>query len=46
MTTTLFVNKAGTFGDHPTRNANRRLQTQDHKGVISNKLAFNSLSKR
>ena len=45
MTATLFVNKAGTFGDHPTCNANRRLQTQGHKDVVSNKLAFNNLSK-
>ena len=46
IATTPFVNKAGTFGDHPTCNANRRLQTQNHKDVISNKLAFNSLRKR
>ena len=45
MTATLFVNKAGTFGDHPTCNANRHLQTQHHKDAISNKLAFNNLSK-
>ena len=44
MTATPFVNKAGTFGDHPTHNANRHLQTQCHKDAVSNKLAFDSLS--
>ena len=46
MNATPFVNKVGTFGDHPTRNANRHLQTQRHKDVVSNKLAFDNLSKR
>ena len=46
MTATPFVNKVGTFGDHPTLNANRHLQTQRHKDVVSNKLAFDNLSKR
>ena len=45
MTATPFVNKAGTFGDHPTCNANRHLQTQHHKDTVSSKLAFNNLSK-
>ena len=43
MTATPFVNKAGTFGDHPTCNANRHLQMQH---PISNKLAFDSLIKQ
>ena len=43
---TLFVNKAGTFGDHPTCNANRHLQMRYHKDAVSNKLAFYNLSKR
>ena len=46
MNTTLFVNKAGIFGDHLTRNANRHLQTQHHNDAVSNKLAFNNLSKQ
>ena len=46
MNATPFVNIVGTFGDHPTRNANRHLQTQRHKDVVSNKLAFDNLSKR
>ena len=33
ITATPFVNKAGTFGDHPTRNANTHLQTWDHKDL-------------
>ena len=45
MIATLFVNTAGTFGDHPTRNANRNLQTQRCKDAISNKLVFDNLSK-
>ena len=40
MTATLFVNKAGTFGDHLTRIP----QTQRHKDAFSNKLV--STSKR
>ena len=46
ITAILFVNKAGTLGDHPTRNANRHLQMRHHKDVVSNKLAFYNLSKR
>ena len=46
MTATLIVNRAGTFGDHPTRNANRHLQMQRHKNAVSSKLAFDNLSKR
>ena len=46
MTATLFVNKAGAFVDHPTCNANRNLQVQHHKDAISNKLAFDNLSKQ
>ena len=46
MTATPFVNKAGTFGDHPTHNANRHLQGQHHKDPVSNKSAFNNLSKQ
>ena len=46
MNTTLFVNKAGIFGDHLTCNANRHLQTQHHNDAVSNKLAFNNLSKQ
>ena len=46
MTATPFVNKAGTFGDHPTRNANRHLQIQYHKDAVSDKLAFDNLSKQ
>ena len=46
MTATPFVNKAGTFVDHPTCNANRNLQVQHHKDAISNKLAFDNLSKQ
>ena len=46
MTATLFVNKAGIFGDNRTCNANRHLQTQRHNDAVSNKLAFNNLSKR
>ena len=46
MTATPFVNKAGAFGDHPTCNANRHLETQCHKDVMCNKLAFDNLSKQ
>ena len=50
MTATLFVNRAGTFDDHPTRNANRNanrhLQMQRHKNAVSSKLASDNLSKR
>ena len=46
MTSALFVNKVGTFGDHPTCNANRHLQTQHHKDAVSDKFAFDNLSKR
>ena len=45
VTVTMFVNKAGTFGDHRTHNANRHLQAQRHKDAISNKLDFDNLSK-
>ena len=44
VTATPFVNKAGTFGNHPIRNANRHLQIQHHKDAVSNKLAFDNLS--
>ena len=46
ITAALFANKAGTFGDHPTCNANRDLQMQHHKDVVSNKLACDSLNKQ
>ena len=45
MTGTHFVSEASTFGDQATRNANRHLQTQRHKDVVSNKLTSDNLSK-
>ena len=46
MTATPIVSRAGTFGDHPTCNANRHLQMQRHNNAVSSKLAFDNLSKR
>ena len=43
VTATPFVNKTGTFSDHPIRNANRYLQMQHHKDAVYNKLAFDNL---
>ena len=46
MTATPFINKNGAFGDLPTCNATRHLQTQRRKDAVSNNLAFDNPSKR
>ena len=37
---TPFVNKAGTFGDHPTLRANKHLSSGRHEGAVKKQLAF------
>ena len=47
MTTDLlFINKAGTFGDHPTCRTEKHLTSDRHLESLKNKQAYGELAKR
>ena len=41
-----FVNKAGTFGDHPTWQTKQHLNSSSHLECVKNKQAFDEIAKR
>lgn len=41
-----FINSPGTFGDHPTRRANKHLTSERHSESAKNKQAFKEMSNR
>ena len=41
-----FVNTVGTFGDHPTRRANKHLDFERHSELLKNKQAYSQMCER
>ena len=46
ITDQAFVNKAGTFGDHPSCRSNKHLSSARHQESLKNKQAYDELSKK
>ena len=46
ITDQAFVDKAGTFGDHPTHRSNKHLSPARHQESLRNKEAYYELSKK
>ena len=46
ITDKAFVNKADTFGDHPTCRSNKHLSSARHQESLKNKQAYDELSKK
>ena len=46
ITDQVFVDKAGTFGDHPTHRSNKHLSPARHQESLRNKEAYYELSKK
>ena len=46
ITDKTFINKADTFGDHPTCRSNKHLSSARHQESLKNRQAYDELSKK